>query len=149
MLMTGTDGEHWRDVAPMLPEIGDETSFAFDSEGAITAIVRTNGAAFVCRSRPPYLEWQRDELGEKLGGPLLVDLGGRYLVGGRSTRDGKPVTRLFWLEGNRLVDALTLPSAGDNSYPGYVALEPDVGLLSYYSSHEGNTAVYLARLEHS
>ena len=42
-------------------------------------------------------------------------------------------------------EIVTLPSRGDTSYPGLVFHE---GLLwvSYYSSHEGKTSVYLARI---
>ena len=41
--------------------------------------------------------------------------------------------------------SLTLPSGGDTSYAGMVWHE---GLLwvSYYASHEGKTAIYLARV---
>ena len=41
---------------------------------------------------------------------------------------------------------LTLPSGGDTSYAGMVWHD---GLLwvSYYSSHEGKTAIYLARVK--
>ena len=41
---------------------------------------------------------------------------------------------------------LWLPSGGDCSYPGMVEHE---GLLwmSYYSSHEGKTSIYLAQIE--
>ena len=40
---------------------------------------------------------------------------------------------------------LRLPSGGDCSYPGMVVYD---GLLwmSYYSSHEGKTSIYLARI---
>ncbi len=42
---------------------------------------------------------------------------------------------------------MTLPSGGDNSYPGFVV---DAGkrtaYVSYYSSHEGKAAIYLATL---
>jgi hypothetical protein len=40
---------------------------------------------------------------------------------------------------------LVLPSGGDCSYPGLVWHE---GLLwtSYYSTHEGRTSIYLARI---
>jgi hypothetical protein len=40
---------------------------------------------------------------------------------------------------------LTLPSGGDCSYPGLVWHD---GLLwtSYYSTHEGKTSIYLARI---
>jgi len=41
---------------------------------------------------------------------------------------------------------MTLPSGGDNSYPGMVWHD---GLLwmSYYSSHEGRTSIYLAQIK--
>lgn len=44
-----------------------------------------------------------------------------------------------------ITPALTLPSRGDNSYTGLVWHE---GLLwvSYYSSHEGKTSIYLAKV---
>jgi hypothetical protein len=39
-----------------------------------------------------------------------------------------------------------LPSSGDTSYPGLV-LEGDRLLVSYYSSHEERTAIYLAEID--
>ena len=57
-------------------------------------------------------------------------------------------------EGSALVDLLTLPSGGDNSYPGFAALDGSRALVSYYSSHEGFrnskgvqcSAIYLAEV---
>ncbi|HIM55864.1 MAG TPA: hypothetical protein EYM39_04085 [Candidatus Latescibacteria bacterium] len=43
-------------------------------------------------------------------------------------------------------DVAELPSGGDNSYPGFIALDGTRGLLSYYSSHEGSASIYLAEL---
>ena len=45
----------------------------------------------------------------------------------------------------RYEPALTLPSGGDTSYAGMVWHD---GLLwvSYYASHEGKSAIYLARV---
>ena len=41
---------------------------------------------------------------------------------------------------------MTVPSGGDTSYPGMV--EHDGALwMSYYATHEGKSAIYLARLE--
>jgi hypothetical protein len=42
--------------------------------------------------------------------------------------------------------AVTLPSGGDCSYAGLVWHEGQLW-VSYYSSHEGKTAIYLARLK--
>jgi hypothetical protein len=40
---------------------------------------------------------------------------------------------------------LTLPSGGDCSYPGFL-LKDDILFVSYYSSHEEKTAIYLAKI---
>jgi hypothetical protein len=40
-----------------------------------------------------------------------------------------------------------LPSGGDNSYPGFVIDRAQrLVYVSYYSSHEGKAAIYLATL---
>jgi hypothetical protein len=41
---------------------------------------------------------------------------------------------------------LTLPSGGDTSYAGMV-WHDGVLWVSYYASHEGKTAIYLARVK--
>jgi hypothetical protein len=41
---------------------------------------------------------------------------------------------------------LTLPSGGDTSYPGMVWHDNEIW-MSYYSSHEEKTAIYLARIK--
>ena len=43
-------------------------------------------------------------------------------------------------------EALALPSGGDTSYPGLVFHE-DLLWVSYYSSHEGKTSIYLAKVQ--
>jgi hypothetical protein len=74
-------------------------------------------------------------------------------VGGRKSLNKQaPVTALYWLVNDDLVEALELPSGGDTSYPGFVEIAPNRGLLSYYSSHEGSGTslapchIYLAEL---
>ena len=62
--------------------------------------------------------------------------------------DGGARTSLAWLDAERgkLTEFLKLPSGGDTSYPGLV--EHDSLLwVSYYSSHEGKTSIYLARVK--
>jgi hypothetical protein len=95
----------------------------------------------------------RVNLDRNVGGPLLARWNDRYLVGGRNSIDPtNPTTALYWLVDDHLEEAAELPSGGDNSYPGFVQLGPDRGLLSYYSSHEGSgthlapSSIYLAEL---
>ena len=71
-----------------------------------------------------------------------------YLVAGRDW-DGEVSTTKIWLlekETAQLSVLFTLPSGGDNSYPGMV-IDGDTLYLSYYSSHIGeSTRVYLAEI---
>ena len=64
-----------------------------------------------------------------------LDGAATMLVGGRKTiAPNRAVTTLYWLVDDGLHEAAELPSAGDNSYPGFVELGPTRALLSYYSS---------------
>ena len=153
-MLESDDGLIWRKVGLFQEQFGNETAFLFEEDGSVLAVARGGGRrnAQICRSRPPYQKWQRKDLDRYIGGPLLAKWGERYLVGGRKTLSGKPVTSLCWLADDRLHEFAELPSGGDNSYPGFIEISPTRALVSYYSSHErdasGNTttAIYLARL---
>ncbi len=61
--------------------------------------------------------------------------------------DGKVRTSVCEVDAQQgtLTEKLTLPSGGDTSYAGMV-LEDDMLWISYYSSHEGKTSIYLAKV---
>jgi len=154
-LLKSKDGLRWERAGLIQPEYGDEIAFLFEPDGSILAVARggVSSAGQVCRAAPPYTTWTRTPLGRTIGGPLVAKWGERYLVAGRKTVDpSRPRTVLYWLEGDTLQEVLELPSGGDNSYPGFVALSPAEGLFSYYSSHEGSgtslapSSIYLAEL---
>ncbi|NOY81137.1 MAG: hypothetical protein GXP31_09045 [Kiritimatiellaeota bacterium] len=155
LMLESEDGLVWRAAAFFAEDKGDETAFLFEDDGSVLAVVRGPAAlpARVCRSRPPYREWRRVPLDRNVGGPLLVKWNGHCLVGGRKTAGpNNPVTTLYWLVGDNLEEICELPSAGDNSYPGFVQTGETTALLSYYSTHEparpghAGTAIYLANL---
>jgi len=154
-MLESDDGLIWRTRALFQEIDGDETAFQFESDGSIIAIGRRGRAnAQLLRSQRPYTQWERQELDRYIGGPLLTRWAGRYVVGGRKTIEGKePVTSLCWLVDDRLHEFAELPSAGDNSYPGFVETGPNRAMVSWYSSHEKDatgkpiTAIYLADLE--
>lgn len=140
-MLESDDGLTWRTRSLFTDDYGNETGFQFDEEGTVWALARgaTGVPARVCRAEPPYKEWDRVELDQDIGGPMIARWGDRWLIGGRRMTDrDNPVTALWWLEDDRLQEAGELPSGGDTSYPGFVPLDGERGLLSFYSSHEGS-----------
>ncbi|MFW6171619.1 MAG: hypothetical protein ACODAD_14110 [Planctomycetota bacterium] len=153
-MLESDDGLIWRKRALFQTTQGNETAFLFEPDGTVVAICRLSGPhALLCRSKPPYTDWQRIDLNRYIGGPLLAEWGNRYLVGGRKTAGGPARTALYWLADEKLHEFAVLPSGGDNSYPGFVELSPTQGLVSWYSSHEKDesgdtiTAIYMAELQ--
>ena len=148
-VLESEDGLVWRYRTSFMEDYGDETAFLFEEDGSILAIARDGGGkiARVCRSSPPWEAWTRTPLDRNVGGPMIVRWGDRYLVGGRKqSTDGEPRMAVYWLVNDALHEAAELPSGGDCSYPGFVQLDEERALLSYYSSHEGPTSIYLAEL---
>lgn len=153
-LLESDDGLVWRTAGLFQKRFGDETAFLFEPDGSILAVARSGAMrnAQICRAKPPYREFKRTDLDRYIGGPLVVKWNRHYLVGGRRITRGKAVTSLCWLMNDRLQEFAVLPSGGDNSYPGFVQLDKNRALVSYYSSHERDkngktiTAIYLAEL---
>ncbi|MDP6467196.1 MAG: hypothetical protein QF918_05635 [Pirellulaceae bacterium] len=96
---------------------------------------------------PPYTDWKWRDLNFRIGGPNMIQLPDGRILAVTRLYNGGTRTSLSWLdtENATLTEALKLPSGGDTSYAGLVWHD---GLLwiSYYSSHEGKTSIYLARV---
>jgi hypothetical protein len=152
-LYRSTDGQRFEVVIERLFDKGfpNEASLLFLGDDTCLCLLRRDGTPFTAMlgtARPPYTEWTWKDLGVRIGGPSLIRLeDGRLLAAGRRY-DGAVRMSLMWLdlEQGALREFLTLPSGGDTSYPGLVMHE---GLLwvSYYSSHEGKTSIYLAKVK--
>jgi hypothetical protein len=103
--------------------------------------------AFVGRAMPPYRDWSWTPLGRTVGGPQMLCLSNGEIAVAARVQDETVHTALcrLNLETSRLEKVATLPSGGDNSYPGLVWQNGGLW-MAYYSEHEGNCRVYLARL---
>ena len=152
VLAKSSDGINYRYVTRFnIPRSANETVLRFDDAGKMIAVVRCAGGSgngYIGISSPPYTKWQWNELSEQLGGPDLIILPNKKLLcGTRLYQLGvtdKMVLSKVTVSGN-YIKLVTLPSGGDCSYPGMVILN-DKLYVSYYSSHEEKTAIYLARL---
>lgn len=155
LMLESDDGLIWRKSSVFQSSQGDETAFLFEADGSGLAIARHGQGqqAGLLRCSSPGASWSRTELTEPIGGPLLTRWLNRYVVAGRRTSNSDgPRTVFWWLDDEKLTEFATLPSAGDNSYPGLVPLNDHTALISWYSSHEKDakgqtiTAIYLAEL---
>lgn len=140
-------------IVPTLFEPGfpNESALAWLPDGTALCLLRRDGkpnTAQLGRAKAPYTDWTWKDLGVHLGGPNMLRLpDGRIVAGGR-LHAPKVHTALCWLDpdAGTLTEFLALPSGGDNSYPGLV-LHDGLLWVSYYSSHEGKTSIYLARVK--
>ena len=110
--------------------------------------------ALLGKAAPPYRDWEWQRLNVKVGGPSLCLLSSGHLLAAvrrypqaDGTRWQEQWTELGWIdvEEAHYHPLLKLPSGGDSSYPGMV-MHNGLLWMSYYSSHEGKTSIYLAKI---
>jgi hypothetical protein len=149
-LAKSRNGRAWEKVSEFEPANCTEASLAFEGD-KLFCLQRRDGSpntALLGESLPPHTQWTWRDLGVYFGGPHLIRLpNGRWWACGRRIDQGKATTILAELDvqAGKLRPVLTLPSAGDTSYPGLVWYDGELW-ISYYSSHEGKSNVYLARV---
>lgn len=129
----------------------NETGLYFTENGQAYCLIRRDGKpndALLGTASAPYKEWKWQSLNQYVGGPVMQVLpDGRVIVSGRKLDQGAK-TAIWELDPQtaKLKELAVLPSGGDTSYPGLVY---DDGILwvSYYSSHEGKSNIYLAQVK--
>jgi hypothetical protein len=151
-LVRSDDGVHYREVARLPVASPSETTLRFLPDQTMVAMVRCEGTPKIGRigvAKPPYTKWKFSDTNKRFGGPNFLQLpGGSWLAGSREYGDTSR-TALWRLDLDKATfdDLVVFPSGGDTSYPGLLVDEPRGRLyVSYYSSHEGKAAIYLATL---
>lgn len=153
-LLVSDDGVKFRDLAPKLLDSDGwptEATLRFDDAGTAWCLHRRDDSpntAMLGHAAPPYAEWHWQDLGTYLGGPNFIRTpSGEWIAAGRLL-DGAARTSVLWLdlEHGAMTELVKLPSGGDTSYPG-LAWHDGRLWVSYYSSHEGRTNVYLVKVE--
>jgi hypothetical protein len=151
-LVVSADGQKYDLVTHLdVPGHPNETTLRFLPDGEMLALVRREGGnqrGWFGRSKPPYTDWTWTETTARLGGPDFLRLSDGRLAAVTRLYDKTVRTAVCTLDADagKLTEVLTLPSGGDTSYAGLVWHD---GLLwvSYYSSHEGKTSIYLAKVK--
>lgn len=128
----------------------NEHKMVFTEDGTCYVLVRRDGGSCTAQwgtAQAPYDDFSWKDLGVRMGGPEMLQLpNGQFLAAVR-LYDNRPRTSLCWIDerGGAVEEVLTLPSGGDTSYAGMV-LQDDILWISYYSSHEKKTSIYLAKV---
>ncbi|NOX67295.1 MAG: hypothetical protein GXO85_16230 [Chlorobi bacterium] len=149
-LLKSSDGVHYNYVTTFDVIGGNETTLSFTADGKMIAVVRCDKmrTGYIGSSEPPYREWTFNKLQARVGGPNLILLDNGVML--CATREYPPdhnektILAKVGLDGE-FIKLVTLPSGGDCSYPGLV-MRDSLLYVSYYSSHEEKTAIYLAKL---
>lgn len=132
----------------------NEATARFLDNDDCVVLVRREGAtkttgdknAWIGVSHPPYKNWSWNSAGLSIGGPNFVVLpGGKMIASGRTQTASGAKTFVGDMTEKSVTPDLILPSGGDCSYPGMVWFENKLW-LTYYSSHEGKTCIYLAKV---
>lgn len=152
-LYSSDDGRQWNTLVADLfdRDFPNESALLFGDDGSCLCLLRRDAGsrtAQLGRSLPPYTEWQWRDLGAPIGGPSMIRLPSGKIVAVTRLYDKKTRTSLSWLDpdAGKLTELLALPSGGDTSYPGLVWHDGRLW-ISYYSSHEGQTSIYLAKVK--
>lgn len=148
-LWTSRDGLHYELITQLdVPDRANETTLRFLPDGKMLALVRRekgNQRGWIGTSSRPYKQWKWHETEHRLGGPNFIRLPNGSLWAASRSYVGSAKTVLARFGSDVYEPILTLPSGGDCSYPG-LAWHDGILWMSYYSSHEGKSSIYLAKI---
>lgn len=155
VLMTSKDGHKFEPYVTNFIKEKDwptEARIRFAKDETAYCLQRFDGKpnlAFLGTAAPPYKDWKWTNLQQYVGGPNLLQLpSGDWIAAGRLIEKDVPRTALMYLDVKKgqLTPILDLPSGGDCSYPG-LAWHDGRLWMSYYSSHEEHTSIFLAQID--
>ena len=157
-LYTTTNGVDYIQLVDHLRPPGDksnEHALLFDSKNTAHMLLRrdnpssqTAGNALLGKAVPPYRDWEWRRLNIRIGGPSMIQFDQNTMIACVRRYGKTNWTELGWINTDtaKYKPALKLPSGGDTSYAGLVWHEKNLW-ISYYSSHEGKTSIYLSKAE--
>ncbi len=152
-LYRSNDGKTFKPLVDRLFDEGypNESALVFEGDTAYCLLRRdahqgVSGTGLLGVSHSPFTHWEWKDLGVRIGGPHMIQVPDGRLLAAVRLYDGRVRTSLCWIDPTegKLTECLRLPSGGDTSYPGLV-IHDDQVWISYYSTHEGKSNIYLAK----
>lgn len=161
-LLRSNDGMAWEPVSPIWSSpMVNETAITFTRDGELVALLRgavgtrrgPSAKGVLAFAQPPYTTWEYVDTTLAAQGPALAHLDDGIYAAARKFRwnalgERLPsVTALYVLDDRMLHEFLVVPSGGDCSYAAIVKVDHDHVAMSYYSSHEGASRIYIAHFQ--
>lgn len=154
-LYESEDGIHYSAIKQLdVPDFPSEATIRFQENGDMIVLIRRGKTAWIGKSAPPFQEWTWQDTNQyRFGGPNFVILNdGSMWATGRGLYINEKLevsqtTMLGKMSETGIEKVFDLPSGGDDtSYPGMV-YQDGILWISYYSSHEGKTSIWLAKVK--
>ena len=149
-LMKTVDGKYFEKVSQLnVLDLPNEATVRFDKNNTAYVLLRKEAGdkmGVLAKSSFPYTNWEYTNLSYRLGGPNFIFWGkDRLIVGTRLYEEAASTGILVTDLNGRILKKIKLASGGDNSYTGLLVYKKRLW-VSYYSSHEGKTQIYLAKI---
>jgi hypothetical protein len=154
-LVESTDGINFKPLQDFeIPSNPNESTARFATNDDCIILARREGTpkdrkdnhAWIGTAHAPYNKWSWHDAGMSVGGPNFIILpNGEMIASGRMNPGKQAKTFVGHMTKTSVTPDLVLPSGGDCSYPGMVWHDNKLW-VSYYSSHEGKTSIYLAKI---
>lgn len=151
-LITSTDGIDWRQVSQIRGGNWEsETTIHFVGDDKIVAFLRQkygSPQSSILESSAPFTEWkERPTPNLHFSGHAAYTIAGVHYFLSRTFESGRknPGVMIYTFTDGKLKPYCRLPTGGDCAYACAVQ-SGDEMLVSYYSSHEGSTNIYVARV---
>ncbi len=148
-LVKSADGIQWDKVSTIRGGNWEsETTLFIDDKHHATAFLRQKyGApqAQILEADPPYASWtaRPADIPHFSGHSVHTFRGVTYLLSRSMKADRTSGAAIYIFAGGKLTPYCELPAGGDCAYLDAVEDGPNM-LVSYYSTHEGSTNIYLA-----
>jgi hypothetical protein len=127
----------------------NESTMTFTGDSSLITVLRDeNGeGSHVGISKFPFFNWEWKSFPYYVRGPkvALLPNGKLFLCAGSMINYNKTYYEIIDPKTLAVEKVRAFVSGGDTGYPG-VIIEGNTALVSYYSSHEGNSRVYIERI---
>ncbi|GAA4464561.1 sialidase family protein [Nibrella saemangeumensis] len=149
-LLKTTDGKYFEKVSQLeVDSLPNEATIRVDEKDNMYVLVRREAGdrmGVLAHSNYPYQQWNYNKLSLRLGGPNFLFLNKNDIVMGTRLYEDKTTTGILVTDrSGKVRKTIRLPSDGDTSYPGMLMYKNKLW-VSYYSSHEGKSSIYLAQI---